>query len=167
MYHIFSIHSSVKGHLGCFQLLAIINKAAISIVAYVPLLYVGTSFGSMCGITLSSNKTISNFHRKHQITFQSGFTHWQSHQQWRSIPLSPHPSQPLLSLEVLILAIMIGKSRISGSFWNAFPRSLGMLNISWGAYHPSEFLSWEDGLWDFRRGNQETEQHLKYKKEYI
>jgi hypothetical protein len=27
MYHIFCIHSSVEGHLGCFQLLAIINKA--------------------------------------------------------------------------------------------------------------------------------------------
>jgi hypothetical protein len=29
MYHIFCIHSSVEGHLGSFQLLAIINKAAI------------------------------------------------------------------------------------------------------------------------------------------
>jgi len=27
MYHIFCIHSSVEGHLGSFQLLAIINKA--------------------------------------------------------------------------------------------------------------------------------------------
>jgi hypothetical protein len=32
MYHIFSIHSSVEGHLGFFQLLAIINKAAMNIV---------------------------------------------------------------------------------------------------------------------------------------
>jgi len=29
MYHIFCTHSSVEGHLGSFQLLAIINKAAI------------------------------------------------------------------------------------------------------------------------------------------
>jgi hypothetical protein len=28
MYHIFCIHSSIEGHLGSFQLLAIINKAA-------------------------------------------------------------------------------------------------------------------------------------------
>jgi hypothetical protein len=27
MYHIFFIHSSVEGHLGSFQLLAIVNKA--------------------------------------------------------------------------------------------------------------------------------------------
>jgi hypothetical protein len=31
MYHIFCIHSSVEGHLDSFQLLAIINKAAICI----------------------------------------------------------------------------------------------------------------------------------------
>ena len=29
MYHNLFIHSSTKGHLGCFQVLAIINKAAI------------------------------------------------------------------------------------------------------------------------------------------
>jgi hypothetical protein len=41
MYHIFCIHSSVEGHLGCFQLLTIINKAAMNIVEYVSLLHVG------------------------------------------------------------------------------------------------------------------------------
>jgi hypothetical protein len=40
MYHIFCIHSSVEGHLGSFQLLAIINKAAMNIVEHVSL--VGT-----------------------------------------------------------------------------------------------------------------------------
>jgi hypothetical protein len=32
----------------------------------------------------------------------------QSHQQWRSVLLSPHPLQHVLSPEVLILAIQIG-----------------------------------------------------------
>jgi hypothetical protein len=32
MYHIFSIYSSVEGHVGSFQLVAIINKAAMNIV---------------------------------------------------------------------------------------------------------------------------------------
>ena len=40
MYHIFCIHSIVKGHLGSFRLLAIINKVAMNIVEHVSLLYV-------------------------------------------------------------------------------------------------------------------------------
>jgi hypothetical protein len=32
----------------------------------------------------------------------------QSYQQWRSVPLSPHSLQHVLSLEVLILAVLIG-----------------------------------------------------------
>jgi hypothetical protein len=35
MYHIFCTHSSVEGHLGSFQLLSIINKAAMNIVEHV------------------------------------------------------------------------------------------------------------------------------------
>jgi hypothetical protein len=47
MYHIFCIHSSVVGHLGSFQLLAIINKAAMKIVEHVSSLPVGASSGYM------------------------------------------------------------------------------------------------------------------------
>ena len=47
MYHIFCIHSSVEGHLGSFQFLTIINKAAMNIVEHVSLLPVGTSSGYM------------------------------------------------------------------------------------------------------------------------
>ena len=45
MYHTFCIHSSVEGHLSCFQLLVIINKTAINIVEHLSLLYVETCFG--------------------------------------------------------------------------------------------------------------------------
>ena len=31
MYHIFYIHSSVDGHVGCFRVLAIVNSAAVNI----------------------------------------------------------------------------------------------------------------------------------------
>jgi hypothetical protein len=68
MYHIFCIHSTVEGHLGSFQLLAIINKAAMNIVEYVSLLQVGSSSGYMPrrGIAESSGSTMSNFLRKRQ-----------------------------------------------------------------------------------------------------
>jgi hypothetical protein len=91
LYHIFCIHSSVKGHLGSFQLLAILNKAAMTIVEHVSLLHVGASSGYMSrsGISGSSGSTMSNFLRNRQTDFQSGYTSLQSHQQWRSV-LSLH-----------------------------------------------------------------------------
>jgi len=99
MYHIFCIHFSVEGHLGSFQLLAIINKAAMNIAEHVPLLYVEASFGYMPrrGIAGSSGNVMSNFPRNLQTDFQNGCTSLQSHQQWRSVPLSPHPRQHLLN----------------------------------------------------------------------
>jgi hypothetical protein len=51
MYHIFCTHSSVEGHLGSFQLLAIINNAAMNIAEHVSLLHVGASSGYMSSAT--------------------------------------------------------------------------------------------------------------------
>ena len=142
MYHIICIHSSVEGHLGSFQLLANINKAAMNIVEQVSLLPVGTSSGYMPrrGIAGSAYSTKSNFPRNRQTDFQSGCTSLQSHQQWRSVPLSPHPHQHLLSPEFLILAILTGvrwKLRVA---LICIPWWLRMLNILSGA---SVFLRWE------------------------
>jgi hypothetical protein len=110
MYHIFCIHSSVEGHLGSFQLLAIINKASMNIVEHVFLLPIGTSSGYIPrrGIAGSSGSTMSNFLGNRQTDFQSGCTSLQSHQQWRSVLLSPHLCQHLLSPEFFILAILTG-----------------------------------------------------------
>jgi hypothetical protein len=110
MYHIFCIHCSVEGHLGTFQLLAIINKAAMNIVEHVSFLPVGISSGYMLrrGIAGSSGSTMSSFLRNHETDFQSSCTSLQSYQQWKRVPLSPHPRQHLISPEFLILAILTG-----------------------------------------------------------
>jgi hypothetical protein len=52
---------------------------------------------------------MSKFLRNSQTDFQSGYSSWQSHQQWRrSVSLSPHPHPHLLSPEFLIFAILNG-----------------------------------------------------------
>jgi hypothetical protein len=53
MYRTFYIHSSVEGHLGSFQLLAIINKAAMNIVEHV-------SFLLCPGVVLVGPQVLSN-----------------------------------------------------------------------------------------------------------
>jgi hypothetical protein len=81
----------------------------MNIVEHVSLIQVGTSSGYMPrrGISGSSGITMSNFLSNHQTDFQSDCNSLQS-QQRRSVPLSPHAHQHLLSLEFLILAILAG-----------------------------------------------------------
>jgi hypothetical protein len=113
------------------------------------LLYVGASSGYMprSGIAGSSGSTMYNFLRSRQTDFQSGCTSLQSHQQWRSVPLSPHSHQHPLSPEFFILPILIGVRwnlrvvLIFISWW------LRMLNISLGVPCHLIFLSWKVFVW--------------------
>ena len=94
------------GNLGSFQLVAIINKAAMNIVEHVSLLCIGASSGCMprSGIAGSLGNSMYNLEKP-----PNWFPEWlQSHQQWRSVALPPHPCQHLLSAEFLILAILTG-----------------------------------------------------------
>ena len=74
IYHIFCTHSSVEGYLGSFQLLAIINRAAVNIVEHVSLLHGGESSGYIprSGIAGSSGSDVPSFLRNRQTDFQSG-----------------------------------------------------------------------------------------------
>jgi len=79
MNHIFYIHS-LRRHPGCFQFLAITNKAAMNVVEHVSLWYGGASFAYMLrnSIAESSGRTISNILRNRQVDFQIGSTSLQS-----------------------------------------------------------------------------------------
>ena len=79
-------------------------------VEHVSLLYAGESSGYMArsGIARSSSSIVFSFLRNCQTDFQSVCTSLQFHQQWRSVLLSPHPCQHLLSPEFLTLDILTG-----------------------------------------------------------
>ena len=103
MYHNFSLHSSPEGHIDLFQVLSMTNHAAINIVEHMYLLYElarGNS-GSWAIVIL-------NFLRNGHTDFKSGPTTLYYHQEWRSVPFSPHALQHRLSLVFLILAILAG-----------------------------------------------------------
>ena len=109
MNHIFCIHSLVEGHLGCFQHLAITNKAAMNIAEHVLVVCWGIFWlYAQEWYSRSSGSVMPSFLRNHQTDFQSGCTSLQSHQQWKSVRLSPHPHQHLLSPEFLTSAILTG-----------------------------------------------------------
>jgi hypothetical protein len=82
----------------------------MNIMEHVSLFYVGKSYEYLprSGIAGSSGRTMSNFLRDHKNEFHSGCNILQSHQQWRSVPLSLHPCQHLLSPEFLILDNLTG-----------------------------------------------------------
>ena len=111
MYHtFFFIHSSVEGHLGCFQVLDITNNAAMNIVEQMSLWYECASFGYIpkSGIDGPFGRFIPSFLKNCHTYFQSGCTSLHFYQQWMSVSLTPHPLQHELSFVFLILVILTG-----------------------------------------------------------